>query len=403
MWIYLVIIVCFVFCVAASYLLKKKYEHHSIVMNWVTFLLSLSIVALLTVVLFSDNTDSVQFRGVVMVITAIIAAASLFTTIFFTNKTAKFNLSSHRTNLLVTLIKNNYSIVENLQKNEKSDTNVTSLLGRINTTFNKNEMQLEKATEAFYSDISRISPALLAEGVQSLETDFTCRNEKDVKVLSNVFQKKDAAQKLLITYYKQSQVAFFDGLPEKTKVKDIKESVYTTFKTTDVFQDIVSLINENSYYLNNSYSYDEVFDKMNVIYNDSYVVFGHFFRNTHRVVKLINEFYQDSPKEQKQFLGILRSQFSEDILLILYYNCVYTKKGLGLGRQLIKSDFFGDFSDLESGNYHFREEKLVFGKIDKAILQRIFVSNQNKLNSSELEDDQKIKEKISQIFCEDRE
>ncbi|WP_259753659.1 putative phage abortive infection protein [Lactococcus lactis] len=75
---------------------------------------------------------------------------------------------------------------------------------------------------------------------------------------------------------------------------------------------------------------------------------NYFFRHTHRILKLLNEV--DDIRVKKNFMGILRAQYSEQVILSIYLNAVYTKKGIGLAKQLLNSDFFASNDDFKNGN-----------------------------------------------------
>ena len=111
----------------------------------------------------------------------------------------------------------------------------------------------------------------------------------------------------------------------------------------------------------------------NKVFDDQYAEVGHFFRNSYRIVKLINVYYKDDLELRKNYLGILRSQYSENVILAIYYNCVFTDKGLGYANQLLGTDFFGDKKDLAYDNpIHFRTEKLIFNEKDLKTIKKLF-------------------------------
>ncbi|OME79592.1 hypothetical protein BK120_21695 [Paenibacillus sp. FSL A5-0031] len=94
---------------------------------------------------------------------------------------------------------------------------------------------------------------------------------------------------------------------------------------------------------------------------------GHYFRNLYHIIKLIqnekfHEREQDSNREKRKYLGIIRAQLSSYELLVIFYNIVYSSKGDKFKQLLINTHFFddhlnvkeflwpNDFSELEQMN-----------------------------------------------------
>ena len=111
---------------------------------------------------------------------------------------------------------------------------------------------------------------------------------------------------------------------------------------------------------------------------------NYFFRHTHRVLKLLNEI--DDLKVRKNYMGILRAQYSELVIVSIYLNAVYTKKGVGLAQQIKNSDFFASMEDFNTGNemIHGAFETIFQKDKQYEIIKKIFVDSDNKIEASKL-------------------
>ena len=104
---------------------------------------------------------------------------------------------------------------------------------------------------------------------------------------------------------------------------------------------------------------------------------GDFFRLFHRAIKLIND---SNIKDKDKYYGILRAMLPDYLVIYIYYNCVFTSRGLGLGVQLIGTSFFGDENDFtfnEKGDLpkftqHIPIKYLVFKRQDPKIMIELF-------------------------------
>lgn len=133
--------------------------------------------------------------------------------------------------------------------------------------------------------------------------------------------------------------------------------------------------------LTNNVTYEEATKIINNVYHINYDKLGHFFKHFHRIIRLILEgTISHDTREQRDLIGILRAQFSEKLLVLLYYNATYTSRGYGLGMLLQGSYFFGDTYDFNidySGNEyleitHISSSKLYFPDLDSKILKNIY-------------------------------
>ncbi|HAP7715673.1 TPA: hypothetical protein OOI15_001528, partial [Enterococcus faecium] len=95
---------------------------------------------------------------------------------------------------------------------------------------------------------------------------------------------------------------------------------------------------------------------LNEQYEKMQIYLGRYFKMFHRIVKTLNEYYDDyndfDVKRYTKYIGTLRTQISPAEFQVILFNSLYIKRGFGLGIQLIGSGFFGDDFDFET-NQHF--------------------------------------------------
>jgi len=128
---------------------------------------------------------------------------------------------------------------------------------------------------------------------------------------------------------------------------------------------------------------------------------GDFFRLIHRAIKTVND---SNVRDKDKYYGILRAMLPDYLIVYIFYNCVYTNRGLGLGLQLIGTSFFGDEDDLSflenksilKTAQHFPKNYLIFREQDPRIMLELF-SNLSKSSNLSIEEYQK---KINYIFTD---
>lgn len=157
---------------------------------------------------------------------------------------------------------------------------------------------------------------------------------------------------------------------------------------------VLSIICEN-------YS-NELIHKSPITYKHAYNVInrtfdsnrnGDFFRVLHRAIKIIK--YSEIENKSK-FYGIIRAVLPDYLLVYIYYNSVFTEKGLGLGFQLNGTSFFGEKDDFffkddrkEDGilnfTQHIPKDYLIFKRQDPQIMIKIFSEKNKYKNIEELQ------------------
>lgn len=100
--------------------------------------------------------------------------------------------------------------------------------------------------------------------------------------------------------------------------------------------------------------------------------YGQFFRTVHRIVKLLLD---RSTEEQQKYIGILRTQLSEEQLVLLYYNAEYTQRGKKFKENVNNMDLWGDKKELRiTPPMHFNNELLVWSD-DLDILKKDYTNS----------------------------
>ncbi|WP_017380471.1 putative phage abortive infection protein [Paenisporosarcina sp. TG-14] len=131
--------------------------------------------------------------------------------------------------------------------------------------------------------------------------------------------------------------------------------------------------------------YDDIFRVCNDFFEGKYEKLGHFFRTTHRTLKLINQYFFDDEEEYKMQIGLLRAQIPNSVAILLYYNAFYTEKGRGMGRELLASNFFGDIDDFKFKglkgtrtvvrSQHFHNKAKFLSDQDAHVIYELFTTN----------------------------
>lgn len=139
-----------------------------------------------------------------------------------------------------------------------------------------------------------------------------------------------------------------------------------------------SLIEEE--YKDYTFNEAETFAIVDTVFSSYHSELGSFLLTFHRIVKYIME-SKISMQKKKEYLGMVRALLTSHEMLVIFYNCFYTARGLGLKNLLSsvdsdgrKTGFFADELDLEnfnlSGNNKevdlpfFKYRELSFGKAD---------------------------------------
>ncbi|ANY14185.1 hypothetical protein BCY75_09355 [Latilactobacillus curvatus] len=106
--------------------------------------------------------------------------------------------------------------------------------------------------------------------------------------------------------------------------------------------------------------------------------FGSFFRTVHRIIKIILNFsVLKRSTTINKYLGILRTQLSEEQLILLFYNAEYTKRGEKFKNIVSKVNLWGDSDELDTSDNkeptHFKSSALIWPDSDLKILRQSYI------------------------------
>lgn len=112
--------------------------------------------------------------------------------------------------------------------------------------------------------------------------------------------------------------------------------------------------------------------------------YGVFFRTVHRIIKIISSFSHRN-KLRRKYCGILRTQLSEQQLLLLFYNAEYSKRGKKFKKIVKNLNLWGDLNEIPSEPEleptHFARKSLIWPKDDIEILRSTYSRNKNNLRN----------------------
>lgn len=117
-------------------------------------------------------------------------------------------------------------------------------------------------------------------------------------------------------------------------------------------------------------------NRVNYIINDQFESVYHelssYFKVLHRILKNLNEKLETNVITEKMYfdyIGILRAQISSEELVIILVNSLYGRRGLGLGIELVGSDFFGDMRDFKlEQHFEFPEPQITSNDMSEFVL-----------------------------------
>lgn len=374
----------------AYYIIRKKDVAVTLKTNIIFVTLFLILICILCVInlLHSTGVDSNNIRTVVTSITMGIALITFFTSNWFSSKNAQSTKDNQSSNFVMTLISNNYKIMESKQ------TKIDELINELQKKLLKNGYYFDELVSAFIEYIKKNHHVLILIG----KVADGCKGDtkRQLNQLTTAYEAEQAAR-LLLTYLKDKELynSFYKVIDEKERVKSFPDTG-NLIESTGLQGVMDSFMQAHlDDITKKEINYDIIFDVCNTTFEKYYHELGHFLRNSYRVVKFINEQYKDDLERKKVFLGILRSQYSENTILAIYYNSAFTEKGLGYGKELICLDFFGTEDDLKGHQpIHFRQDNLLNKKTDIKLMLNVFCSTSlsTEINKNE------FKETLKKIY-----
>lgn len=333
----------------------------------------------------------IEYKPIITISSVVVAVVSVITTIIISNRNTTNTVDNQKTVFIMNLIKNNFDLLK------AAEDSIDDLVNKLNSIYIGKTFFFDELAVSFHNHL-RSSSLLMSQVDRFDVSTLSNKQQKEVvedlkKIFTN--NKIDASSKILISYLSlpaNSRVGnhFYENLNESITNKvitngyDILDSHFDMNKIIDDFCELVEtreIFDKSISGLN----FDEIKPGMEKAFDDNYKELGHFFRNSYRIVKFINQNSKNDLNFKKTYLGLLRSYYSENVLLAIYYNSVFTRKGLGYARELVLSDFFGDKDDLDDGNpNHIRKDKLYFGDKDLRTIEKLFTSSSTKLDNVDL-------------------
>lgn len=358
---------------------------------FITTTLFLILILYILDLLIVNKADKDFIRTTVMSFTMIIAILSYLTTFWFSSKNAGITRENQNSNFVMTLIANNYKILESKQGK------IDELVLYLQKQFLRNGYKFDVLVIEFIKYIKAsevIKSHIVAVGNRAKD-----EHKRQLNKLINEYDSEQAAR-LLMTFLSQKDryIEFYKKL-DPSDVKKAFTGPTVEYMKGDLFDQIDSFM--RSYYddtYNIIFDYDVISKVCNNAFDNHYHDIGHFFRNSYRIVKFINEQYKNDEENKKKFLGILRSQYSENTLLAIYYNSAFTDKGMGYGKELIGLDFFGTVKDLEGHQpIHFRHSNLVKSGSDIDLMLKVFCNGSSAQKINE-EDKNNFKQTLKNFY-----
>lgn len=345
----------------------------------------------------SQNIFSEISKYITPVLSSIITAISLIVTSNNFKKTNNRTLKMDERNNILELIKFNNTILYQNKIDEKCD----ELLNELNTNLkseiliNRGAFELKKYLHTdnnlnyIINNLNRLDfdpDTKFDLEKQNLKKLLTSNNIADMKTLWVTINNLSASHAI---QYKILDSPFKIKINEKKwQGRILKNSFYSKGTLLKDDRDILApIIKNNSETLKTrgDFYFDEVEDYYDSTFTSYYDKIGYFFRNTHRTLKLINGL--ENIDEQREFIGLLRAQIPDSVMLILVYNSLYTKRGLGMARELIASDFFGDISDFTfddqvkiKNTQHLNVKNMILPDKDCLLIFNLFTRNKNSLD-----------------------
>lgn len=142
---------------------------------------------------------------------------------------------------------------------------------------------------------------------------------------------------------------------------------------TDLYNHILEYKTDNFNLIDNKLRKKLVEEVLNEFYSE----LGSYFRLFHRIIKYINDNFEDDKEIsiKNNYLGFLRASVNEEEMLVIFYNAAYTKRGQGLLNELQKTTFFGTEEDIKN-NQHFDTDELYWKNDDIGIM----LNQENSMN-----------------------
>ncbi|MGV8956174.1 putative phage abortive infection protein [Lactococcus lactis] len=224
-------------------------------------------------------------------------------------------------------------------------------------------------------------------------------------------ERRISSEQVSNAFYKLLEV--FTNIQKQVSIQKIKENINNLYAANswdfhlkkgycsndgkshqlEMFLD-VSNINEDKIRFNSDE--ENMAIVINMRFEELYADSSQYFKAFHRIVKILNVSLKNNKidkEEYHSYIGILRANLSSDEMEILLINSLFVKRGIGLGLELIGTDFFRNKNDFDI-NQHF----INIWKESKKELMNIFIDD---IKNKNIELRNKIKEYFQEIKIKD--
>lgn len=325
------------------------------------------------------------FKTLVPVISVIITSVSLVITATNFKKTSDKAIDVSDSNQIMDMIKLNNEIYKGLSNQYPNIFH--EIQKELISQFDGDKLWtirgIEFIDKYLFSDETKNNRLSIINELEKFEfkknSIFYHQNKKLISYLNKESNNGKRQLWLLLNYEVEKRTG--KGIKLNGKVSNLKLN-YSYVDKILIKNAILKPVYENVYqdgFYTRPVSYDEAYLICNEVYEKKFEILGNFFRSTHRIIKKINESFNDDMESKKNYLGLLRAQLPESAIALIFYNATYTKKGLGLARQLLYTDFFGDISDFMTtdmlhidDSQHISPDKIIFYNTDYKIMSNLY-------------------------------
>lgn len=304
-------------------------------------------------------------------VSPLIVAAFTNLTLYQTVKNQKNASSTTYQNFIFDMIKQNKAILDNHNKEvENLVRDIKTICCKENTTY---YLFIENLIKYKVSNTEKLKIKHLK--LNKFIASFISQDINNFLVTGELKQ----IEKIALWYMFKYENNTYKLLKGKDNLKKTVEKTLPTDKENlEIFEEnrVLDFLNINyqDAKSNQTYSYDTIFNQVNFLFKKKHSQTDFLFRHIHRIVKMINEI--ENKEIQKNLLGILRAQYSNDIVMAIYFNCIFTSNGIGLAIELLSEDFFGDINDFHINNLsmHTDFDSLYLSNKHKKILTDFFIN-----------------------------
>lgn len=215
--------------------------------------------------------------------------------------------------------------------------------------------------------ISILSPVLtflvLMNSVanQKLTNKRLDQQNKESQSRLNSEQVSNSFYKLLEVFTNMQKRVNIEEIKEKTRTLEGDDKDGATLETDYIILDKKDSSGEilNNYLIENNIPFEKrdqlssgqkMACVVNIKFEQHYEMSSQYFKAFHRIVKILNislSTKKIDKDEYHSYIGVLRANLSSNEMEVILMNSLFVKRGIGLGIELIGTDFFGNEDDFE--------------------------------------------------------